>query len=121
LTPINSLTFPLKQPILNLGYFHGCGAFFVVVSHVIDPSAYGTAPHQRSVVGFNSSDAAPPVPFLFARGEREVVTEAEDLVALDEYAGAFATGGAASELVGNSQMRLTFEAKRAFVEIDTLR
>ena len=50
-----------------------------------------------------------------------MVTEAEDLVALDEYAGAFATGGATSELVGNSQMRLTFEAKRAFVEIDTLR
>jgi hypothetical protein len=50
-----------------------------------------------------------------------VVTEAEDLVALDEYAGAFATGGAASELVGNSRMRLTFEAKRAFVEIETLR
>ena len=74
---------------------------------MIDPSAYEIAPHQRSVVGFNNSDAAPPVPFLFARGEREVVSEAEDLIALDEYAGAFATGGAASELVGNRQMRLT--------------
>jgi hypothetical protein len=71
----------------------------------------GLAPHQPSVVGLQQFRRRTSVPFLFARGEREVVSEAEDLIALGEYAGAFATGGAASELVGNSQMRLTFEAK----------
>src|SRR5438105_3728364 len=38
-----------------------------------------------------------------------MVTEAVDLVSLDEYAGTFATGSAASELMGNRPMRLTFE------------
>jgi hypothetical protein len=33
------------------GEFHGCGAFFVVVRHVIDPGAYGIAAHQPSIVG----------------------------------------------------------------------
>ena len=40
-----------EKPILNLGGFHGCGAFFVVVRHVVDPSANRVAPHLSSVVG----------------------------------------------------------------------
>jgi hypothetical protein len=38
-----------EQPILSLCEFHGRGAFFVVVSDVIDPSAYGIASHQPSI------------------------------------------------------------------------
>jgi hypothetical protein len=42
-----SPTVPLQEEtILNVGEFHGCGAFLVVVSNVIDPGAYGIAPHQ---------------------------------------------------------------------------
>ncbi len=40
-----------KETILNLGEFHGCRAFLVVVSHLIDPSAYRIAPHQPSIIG----------------------------------------------------------------------
>jgi len=36
---------------LNLGKFHGRGAFRVIVRHVIDPSAYGIAPHLPSIIG----------------------------------------------------------------------
>jgi hypothetical protein len=43
-----------EETILNLGEFHGCGAFFVVVRHAIDPSAYGIAPHQPSIVVLQS-------------------------------------------------------------------
>src|ERR1022692_3080184 len=39
-----------EEPILNLSEFHGCGAFFVVVSHVVDPRAYGIAPHSPGIV-----------------------------------------------------------------------
>jgi len=35
-----------KEPILNLGEFHGRGAFRVIIRHMIDPGAYGIAPHQ---------------------------------------------------------------------------
>jgi hypothetical protein len=41
-----------EKSSLNLGEFHGCGAFFVVIGYVIDPSAYGIAPHLASIVGF---------------------------------------------------------------------
>jgi hypothetical protein len=40
-----------EETILNLGEFDGRGAFHVVVSHAIDPCAYGIAPHQPSIVG----------------------------------------------------------------------
>jgi hypothetical protein len=40
-----------EQTILNLGEFHGCGAFFVVVSHLIDPRAYRIASHQPCIEG----------------------------------------------------------------------
>jgi hypothetical protein len=40
-----------EEPILSLCEFHGCGAFFVVVSHAIDPRADRIAPHQPSIVG----------------------------------------------------------------------
>jgi hypothetical protein len=47
----NSLTIQLREKlILCLGEFHGCGAFFVVVSHRIDSSAYRIAPRQPSIV-----------------------------------------------------------------------
>lgn len=47
-----SLTVPLKEETsLSLGEFHGRRAFLVVVSHVVDPSAYGIALHQPSIVG----------------------------------------------------------------------
>jgi hypothetical protein len=39
-----------KKWILSLREFHGCGAFFVVVSHVIDPRAHGIATHQASII-----------------------------------------------------------------------
>jgi len=29
-----------------------CGAFFVIVNHVVDPSAHGIAPHQPGIAGF---------------------------------------------------------------------
>jgi hypothetical protein len=52
LARIHSPTFPLQEePSLNLCEFHGCTAFFVVVGHVVDPSAYGIALHQPSIVG----------------------------------------------------------------------
>jgi hypothetical protein len=41
--------------MLNLGEFHGCGAGFVAVRHLVDPSADGIAPHQPSITGFNIS------------------------------------------------------------------
>lgn len=34
-----------KETTLSLDGFHGRGTFFIVVSHVIDPSAYGIASH----------------------------------------------------------------------------
>ena len=40
-----------EEPILHLGEFHGCGAFFVVVSYVVDPCADGIAPHQAGIAG----------------------------------------------------------------------
>jgi peptidoglycan/LPS O-acetylase OafA/YrhL len=45
--------FPLlaEKPILNLDKLDGCGAFFVVVSHAVHPSAHGIAPHQPGIVG----------------------------------------------------------------------
>ena len=46
------LIIPLQEnTTLHLGEFHGRGAGFVVVSHGIDPTAYGVAPHQPSIVG----------------------------------------------------------------------
>ena len=39
-----------EETILNLGDFHGSEAFLVVISHVIDPSAHGIAPHQPGIV-----------------------------------------------------------------------
>jgi hypothetical protein len=39
-----------EETSLSLGEFHACGAFLVVISHVIDPSAYGIATHQLSIV-----------------------------------------------------------------------
>ena len=36
---------------LNLCEFHGCGAGFVVVSHVIDPTAHWIAAYQPSIEG----------------------------------------------------------------------
>ena len=51
-----------EETILNLGEFHGCGAFRVVVRHVIDPSAYGITSHRPSVVGLNISAAAVTFP-----------------------------------------------------------
>jgi hypothetical protein len=47
-----SPTAPLREEsILNLGEFHGCGAFTVVVRHAVDPGAHGIAPHQPGVAG----------------------------------------------------------------------
>jgi hypothetical protein len=40
-----------EEPIRNLGEFHGRGAFLVIVPHVVDPRAYGIAPHLPSIVG----------------------------------------------------------------------
>ena len=40
-----------EETRLSLGEFHGCGAFLVVIGHVIDPSAYGIAPHQLGIIG----------------------------------------------------------------------
>jgi hypothetical protein len=39
-----------KEMIVNPSEFHGRRAFFVVVRHPIDPSAYGIAPHQPSII-----------------------------------------------------------------------
>src|ERR1700737_2021174 len=48
-----------EETILNLCKFHGRGAFLVVVSHVIDPGAYGIAPHQPSIVGLQQFGLLP--------------------------------------------------------------
>jgi hypothetical protein len=40
-----------KKPILNVGKLHGTRAFLIVVSHVIDPCAYGVALHHSSIAG----------------------------------------------------------------------
>jgi hypothetical protein len=51
----NRRTYPTvrlqEETSLSLGKFHRRGAFLVVIGHVIDPSAYGVAPHQLSIVG----------------------------------------------------------------------
>jgi hypothetical protein len=48
----HSLTAPLREkPILNLGKLRRMRTFLVVVSHVVDPSAHGIAPHARGIVG----------------------------------------------------------------------
>jgi len=48
----NRLPLPLqKESILNLREVYAYGAGFVVVRHVVDPSADGKAPHLPSVVG----------------------------------------------------------------------
>jgi hypothetical protein len=47
----SSRTLPLlEEAILNPGDFHRSGAFLIIVSHVIDSSAYGIATHQPSIV-----------------------------------------------------------------------
>jgi hypothetical protein len=47
-----SRAIPLREEtILNLGKFHWSRAFFVVVRHVVDPGAYGKAPHQPGIAG----------------------------------------------------------------------
>ena len=40
-----------EEPTLNLGQFHGCRAFLVVVHHVVDPSADGIVAHQPRIAG----------------------------------------------------------------------
>ena len=35
--------------MLSLCKLYGCGAFLVVVSHVVDPGAHGVAPHQPGI------------------------------------------------------------------------
>jgi len=40
-----------KEPIVNSGKLHRWGARFVIVRHLIDPSAYGIASHAPGVVG----------------------------------------------------------------------
>jgi hypothetical protein len=40
-----------KEPIVNSGKLHRCGARFVIVRHLIDPSACGIASHAPGVVG----------------------------------------------------------------------
>jgi hypothetical protein len=40
-----------EETILSVGKFHRCGAILVVVSHVIDPGAYGITPHQPGIAG----------------------------------------------------------------------
>src|SRR5208337_435202 len=44
-----------KETILNLGNFHGLRAFLVVVRHAVESGAYGKAPHQPGVEGFEQS------------------------------------------------------------------
>jgi hypothetical protein len=61
-----------KQSILNLGEFHGHGTFFVVVSHVVDPPAYGIAAHQPGIAGLEQTmaDRGQRFPFGFQSGWR---------------------------------------------------
>jgi hypothetical protein len=40
-----------EETILSLGEFHGRGAFLVVVSHTVNPSAYGIATHPLGIIG----------------------------------------------------------------------
>jgi hypothetical protein len=40
-----------KESILNLRKLYGATAFFVIASHVNDPSAHGKAPHQPGDAG----------------------------------------------------------------------
>jgi len=51
-----------KEPTLNVCEFHGHGAFFVVVSHVVDPRAYGIAAHQPGVAGLQQIGRRARVP-----------------------------------------------------------
>jgi hypothetical protein len=47
-----SLTVHLHEKTsLSLCEFHGCGTFLTVVSNMVDPTAYGIAPHQPSIAG----------------------------------------------------------------------
>jgi hypothetical protein len=40
-----------EESILNLSEFHGSRAFLGVIRHVVDPRAYGIAPHQPGIGG----------------------------------------------------------------------
>jgi hypothetical protein len=41
-----------KQLILSLDGLHRCGAFFIVVNHLVDASAHGIRAHKRSIARF---------------------------------------------------------------------
>jgi hypothetical protein len=41
-----------EKPTLSLGKLHRLRAFLVVVPHMINPTAYGVAPHQPGIEGF---------------------------------------------------------------------
>jgi hypothetical protein len=47
--------FPLlaEKPILNPDKLDGYGAFFVVVSHAVDPHVHRIAPHQPGIAGLH--------------------------------------------------------------------
>jgi peptidoglycan/LPS O-acetylase OafA/YrhL len=44
-----------EQLILSLDGLHGCGAFFIVVSHLVDAAAHGIRPHDPSIAGLQQS------------------------------------------------------------------
>jgi hypothetical protein len=39
-----------KKSILNLGWFHGRGASFVIIRYAVDPRAHGIAAHYPSII-----------------------------------------------------------------------
>src|ERR1035437_7928161 len=58
----NAQTKSTRPRPLWLTKLHGCGAFRVVVSHVIDPRAHGIAPHEPSIVGLEQFGRRSRVP-----------------------------------------------------------
>jgi hypothetical protein len=69
--PRTALHFPLEKAVLNFGRLHEPGAFFVIMSHVINPVAYGIAAHQPSIAGPQQVGHCGHV--LHARIEPEIV------------------------------------------------
>ena len=56
---VNSSSAEERMP--NLGEFHRCRAFSIIVSDVIDLIAYGIAPHQPRIEGLSKANSSATV------------------------------------------------------------
>jgi len=97
----------LKETSLSLGEFHGCGAFFVVVHHVIDARAYGIAPHHSRIVGLQQVGRRTHVPNARIKPEVVAVGVKDDWHALVD--------GCGHRVWGRGQNRTGFDPLPAWV------